>query len=808
MFRNYLKIALRNLLKNKTYSAINIFGLAIAFLCSMLLFLTVNDELTFDNFHVDKDRIYKVYNYTIGSEGERLSSAMSYPVAPTLKAEISEIIATSRFINWAGGGLEYKNKQLELSTNLVDEDFLKIFTFPVTNGNALTPLKDIGNAVISEDAAKNVFNTENPIGKTIKVKVMGEWKDLVVSAVVKLPSKNSSIEFDVLARTEISPAYQAGKTDWNNQHHTVYAKLSTTATQHQIEKKLRGVLKKHYPIDSTFMKDQGYKADANGDYLSLRLLPISELHFHDSLGEGNFVVSKSYIYTLLLIGFFILAIACFNFINLSIAKAFTRVKEVGVRKCLGANRKQVFTQIWSESLFVCVISLLIAIFGAIVLFPYFNQIFGARLSLDFFYRSITVLMVLAGTLIVSFVAGGYPAYVVSKLNTISVLKGSFNIKRPGVFRNALVVLQFSMAALLMICTIVAYKQFEYMRTMPLGFNKESVISIPLYNRSNGRNTLNQFRLRLASHSSVIGITGSNINIGLGKDGNTSKHGMGFGYKDKGINTNWMSVDYDFAKTLGMKLIAGRDFSKDYVSDTTNAVIVTESTAKQFTSGDPIGITFSTDTTKPNWTIVGVIPDFHLYSLHEKSEPLTMDISSKSKIGYVFIKTNSKNPFALMEQIKAIYKELEPGKEFLGTFMDDNTDKWYEKEKRFSLLLATSAVIAIVLSCLGLFALALLMIQQRIKEIGVRKVLGASVLSINNLLAKDFLKLVVLALIIASPVAWWLMNKWLQDFPYKITIGIFVFVAVASSAIIISMLTISYNTMKAALTNPVKSLRTE
>ena len=344
--------------------------------------------------------------------------------------------------------------------------------------------------------------------------------------------------------------------------------------------------------------------------------------------------------------------------------------------------------------------------------------------------------------------------------------------------------------------------------MPLGFNKESIINIPLYNRSNGRDVINQLRIRLASQASVVSISGSNINVGLGKDGSISKRASSFSHGDKSIYTNMLTVDYDFLTTLGIKLLKGRDFSKEFSTDTVSAVVVTESMASQFGVKDPIGLTFSMDSAMPPSTIIGIIPDFHLYSVHEKTEPLTLDISRDMGVGYVFIKVNSNNPSQVMDMVKAIYKELEPGREFRGTFMDENTERWYSKEKSLSMLLGISSVIAIVLSCLGLFALALLMIQQRIKEVGVRKVLGASVFNINLLLAKDFLRLVIIAIALATPLAWWLMNKWLYNFPYHTTISWITFFMVGAVAIAIAVLTISFHTIKAALSNPVKSLRTE
>ncbi len=807
MLRNYFKIAFRNLGKNKIYAFINIFGLSLAFLCSILLFINAYDQLSFDNFHEDKERIFKTYNYAKNMEGEQLGGVMSFPVATTLKDEVPEIESATRFA-WCDGIVEYNGKTVNLSCNLVDPDFFKVFTFPVSSGNKISPLNDLGNIVLTEYAAKKIFNTSEPIGKSIKLKVMGEWKSLVVSAVLKDFPENSSLTFDALARTELRNDFEENKNNWNMQNHEVFVKIATNASQLVVQNKIRSALKKLVPVDSLNLAKEGYLKDENGDYNSIRLLPITEIHFNNEIGTGNDSVSKTYLYSLLIISLFILATACFNFINLNIAQSFNRSKEVGVRKCLGASRKQIFLQVWGESLLICIIALIIGFSASLFVFPYFNQVFNTHLQLNFFYKPSTILSVLAAVITVSLFAGGYPALIISKLNTTGILKGKLSMKKPGFFRNSLIVFQFSTACLLMICTLIAFKQFDFMKNQPLGINKDAIISIPLSNGLNGRKTLEKIKDRLSNQTDIKSITGSNINIGLGKDGSTSKWSIGFEHKGEGILTNWLSVDYDFVKTFGIKILKGRDFDINYGTDSSASVLVTEGMAKQFKVTDVVGTAFSTDSTQPNWNIIGVIPDFHLYSLHEKIEPITLNISSSSDIRYVFVKVNAKNAVSAMDKISNVYKEIAPNKEFRGSFLDDNIDRWYQNEKRLSLLLGISSVVAIALSCLGLFALALLMIKQRIKEIGVRKVLGASVFSINQLLAKDFLKLVIIAIIIASPIAWWLMTKWLQDFPYKTTIGILVFIAVGLTAIIISLLTISFNTIKAAMANPVESLRTE
>jgi ABC-type antimicrobial peptide transport system permease subunit len=807
MIKNYFKIAFRNMLKHKTYATINIFGMSLAFLCGLLLFLNAFFELSFDDFFLDGDRIYKVYNYSLHEEGPERGSTMAYPAAPTFKNEINEVEFSTRFM-WGGSNVRYQNRKIDLQINFVDKDFFKVFNFGIANGNKANPLDDLSSAVITKHAAKKIFNNENPIGKIISVRVQNEWKDLTVTAVADDFPENSSIKFDILARPELREDYSENKENWNMQHHDVYLKLAANASQKSVEQKLREVYKKHISIDSSDVIKSGYKKDENGDFFSFRLLPVNQIHFDNEIGSGESTVSKTYIYTLLLICFFILAIASFNFINLNIARSFTRAKEVGVRKSLGASSHQIFMQVWGESLMICIFALLVGIIASILLIPYFNQLFDAKLSLNIFKNPSAIISIFSGLLIISLIAGGYPALIISKYNTASVLKGKVSLKKPGFFRNTLIVLQFGMACLLMTCTLIAYNQFDFMCSMPLGFNKEAVISVPLSGDSNGRYVIEQLRNKLNNQSSIVSITGSNINFGIGKDGGTSMMSRGFGYKDKSIFTNWMSVDYEFLKTMDIKLLNGRDFSRDFTSDTLEGVLVTEAMAKQFGVKNPLGLNFSLDTALPDLKIVGIIDDFHLYSLHKETEALTIDISPSSPLSYAFIKTKNQNPIAAMNLVKKAFKEIMPGKEFEASFLNENTERWYQKEKRLSMLFGISSIVAILLSCLGLFALALLMIQQRIKEIGVRKVLGASIFHINQLLAKDFIKLVLVSICIATPLAWYLMNKWLQDFPYRIQIHWQTFAIVSILAIAISLITISFHTIKASLQKPVNNLRSE
>lgn len=811
MFKNYIKTAWRTIRKHKLHTAINILGMSVAFLCSIYLFLIAYYEFSFDNFHQNSSSVFKVYNFYNdypNETGSRRSATMGLPVAPTLKAEVPGVEMATRYKN-GNGAVEYKGKELNLQLHYVDNDFFSIFSFPVVSGNAKAPLGDVGNIAMSEYAAKAIFGKEDAIGKTLKVKTDGEWRNLLVSAIVKDFPDNSSLTYDLLVRTELRPDYISAKDRWNSQDHDVYIKLAKGITATDAQNRMRPVVEKYRATDINEMKQRGAKPDEHGDLLALRLLPLSDIHFDTEKGTGS-VTAKSYLYTLLAVGLLILIIAVFNFINLNIAQAFTRIKEVGVRRSLGAGSKQIILQVWGESFLICLVSVIIGIATLAICIKPLNQLLQQQINLYYLFRPFPILFIVLLIILVSLLAGGYPALTVSKLSTISVLKGHVTVKRPGIFRNALIVIQFVMACLLMVSGLIVFRQFEYMRKRPLGFNQESVISVPLSHPEKGKKIVANLRMQLANQAAVESVTGSDINFGVGKDGGTSRISSGFDYNGKLIRTNVITVDYDFLKTMGIPLKSGRDFSTAFGTDTSRNVIVTESMAKSFGVTNPLGLSFITDSSEPRSTIIGIIPDFHLYSLHEEAKPLSIYLANANSdfIDYALVKIKNQNAIEAMDLVKEAYKKADPGAEFNASFIDENVGRWYNKEKNFSKILGVATSVATLLSCLGLFAMSALMIGQRIKEIGVRKVLGASVQNIAALLSKDFLLLVVLAVVIAAPLSWWLMSKWLSDFPYRTPISWWLFAISGIAALTIAIITISLHTVRAAIANPVKSLRSE
>jgi putative ABC transport system permease protein len=804
MFKNYLKIAWRNLWKHKTFAVIVVFGMSIAFAATLLLSLTAYHELSFDQFHTNKDHLYQFYFEDHRPQGVENNSSMPVPLGPAIKAEYIDVKYVSRYGSSANDLVRYHNKEVDMNIRTVDPDFLKMFTFPITSGNTQTPLGDLNDIVISEHCAKVLFDQEDPVGKTIEIKGVEQWNAFRVTAVAKDAPDNSSITFDILCRFEHLPWYKELTGTWDSQNHEVFVQLRDKTTQAAFDENLRSFSRKYYADKIAGLKRDGAQPDAKGDYVRLRTAAFKDIHFNEVSGTGA-GVSKFYPYMLLIISAFILFIACVNFVNLSLARSFTRAKEIGIRKVMGALRWQLIAQFWGEALIVSLLGLIGGLLLGWVLLPYYQQTFYRGLSVSMFNSPLLIIYIFAGFILITLFAGGYPAWMVSAFNTIQTVKGKLPVGRTNRVRNSLMVVQFVLSSLLIICTLVVWQQINYIRTMPLGYNKQQVISMPIGPNMEGEKLLTLLRSRLASEPRVISLSATDINIGRGRDGSSGTSRMTFDYKNKGIKTNWLRVDYDYLKTLDIKLLAGRDFSRSFGMDT-SGVLINETMAKQLGEKDPLTAVLDLDGS--HLQVLGVVKDFHFQSLHRALEPLTMTVRPNWGVNYIFVRVQPDNLPASMAVLEKAWKEVNPKMPFLGSFLDENTDRTYTKETRLSKIFMSGAVLAILISCMGLFAIALLAILQRTKEIGIRKVLGASVPHIVGLVSKDFLILVVIAIVIASPIAWYMMNQWLQSFAYRIDIAWWIFALAGVIAVVIAFITLSLQSVRAALKNPVKSLRSE
>lgn len=805
MLKSYVTIALRTLWRNKGYAAINSIGLSVAFCICTFLFLTAYFQLSFNSFHQDQKRIFQTYFFKNAPEKIERMGNMPLPLTPALKAEYEDVEGAARVMEMRKSTIEYKGKFVEKDVTLTDPDFFQIFSFPLIKGNSKTVLMDLRSIVITKTMAQILFGKEDPMGKVLQIGGEGNQKGYIVSGVSTDVPENSSIRFDALIRVENLPNYQATQNQWDAFSHKAFVKLAPHVDQKTFENRLKPFAQKYLTAEIESLKNRGAKPDKNGDIFAIRLQNLSKVHFDTDISSGPPIAM---VYAIIGIGLFILFIACINFVNLSIARSFTRAREVGVRKTLGALKGQLFVQIWGESTLLCFIGFVVGLLLTYVLLPEFNAAFGAKFTISYMLQPQVIALLFGLFVLVTLVAGGYPALQMAAFHPVEVLKGKISLKRPGVLRNSLIVAQFAMSALLACCSVIAFQQVNYMRQKPLGFEKEQVISIPVGSKANGRQVLQRMRNKLASDPAIVSITGTGVNLGRGKDGTNSRSVIGFNYKGKEVASDWLLVDYDYIKTLQIPLLGGREFDPAYPSDSLDRVVITQSMADMIGEKEPVGKFFQTDTAGAKIQIIGVVPDFHLYSLANEIKPITMHLSHSEPIHYIFVRVAPASLSASMDKMKEVWKEVAPGTEFIGSFLDENIEAWYRDVERLFQIFGLASFVAILLSCSGLFAVALLVIEQRTKEIGIRKVLGASIPAIIFVLSKDFIKLVLIALAIAIPLAWFFMQQWLNEYPYQIEISIWIFIGVGIAATLIALLTVGYQSIKAALANPVKALRSE
>lgn len=804
MLRNYFNISLRNLWKHKTFSLINLVGLSLAFATSLLLFLTSYQEFTYNHVHQNMDHIYRYYLKVNRAEETNFGSTVPAPVKDALVADYKKEIKHISRIRDISFVVKYKDKTISEGAVAVDADYAKMFSFDFIEGSAETALSDLSNIVLREDVAKKIFGDEPAMGKIIMAEIGDNPVPLKVSGITaKLPD-NTNIENDMMVRYEINPDYIANKDNWNNSSSSLYVQANDGITHSELEKSLKSFGPKYYKDAIEQVKKEGGKPDENGDIISAKMLPFGKEHFDRNIG-GRGAMSIVYPYTLLIISIFIIFIACINFVNLSISRSILRAREVGIRKALGAIRGQVMGQFWGEALVTCLISLMLGILFFKLSITGFNALFNTTLSFQLLYNLNILGIVGLVFLLITFVAGGYPAWFISKVNTIEVLKGKLKTSSgSGLLRKTLIVKQFTISVLLISCTFIIWSQLQYLRTKPLGLDQNHVISVPVGREVEGSRMLTLLKSKLSGHPNIINITAADNNIGYGKDNSSSKSQFGIMHEGKMVNTNGLFVDFEYLKTMGIALKEGRDFSANFPSDSTKACIINESMAKVLGSKDLIDKKIELNEGK---VIVGIIKDYHFESLKNNIEPITLMING-FPYTHIFIKIADKNVDATLAAIETSYREIAPNSEYLGSFLDENRNEQYRAERRFTQMFIYAAILAIFLSCLGLFAIAVINITDRFKEIGIRKVLGSSIAGLIWELSKDFMMLVLISIFIAAPFAYYFMEQWLSDFAYRIDIQWWFFALSGFTALVIAFCTISYHAIRAALMNPVKSLRSE
>lgn len=810
MLTNYLKIAWRNVRKNRAFAAINILGLAIGMATCLLISLFVRDELSYDRFHQNADRIYRVVlRGTLNGEQLREANVMP-PVAQTLQSRFPEVEETVRLRGIGFPRLTYGEKSFrEDKVTYADSTLFRVFTLPLLKGDARTALTRPNTVVITQKTAQRYFGDEDPMGKVLTMD-NGRATFTVTGVMANVP-RNSHFQFDLFASMASLP--EANQTNWMQSNFFTYLLLPDGYDYRQLEAKLVPVVQTHMapPLEKVLGMSRA-EFRKNGTLVGLFLQPLTDIHLHSDLKPETDLEPGGdvrYVYLFGAIAVFMLLLACINFMNLSTAGAAKRAKEVGVRKVLGSAKSRLIGQFLTESALLTSLALVLAVGLVVALLPLFNSLAGKALTLNL-TRTPWVLPGLIGFgLLVSLLAGSYPAFFLSSFRPISVLKSAtVGTGRSGL-RSGLVVFQFLVSISLIIATTVVYQQLRYIQTIRLGYDKEQVLVL----EGTGALGKNEavFRRQLTQDSRVVNASVSGFLPNTRY--NTGLIAMQPDRNDAQMTRmSWFGIDPYYLPTLGMTLAAGRNFAPNSRSDSAG-VLINETAARLFGwSKSAIGRSLThpaidgSGADAQTYRVIGVVKDFHFRSLHERIAPAVMTLSDNA--GSIIVKTRTADITGLLSSIKSQWAAFGTEEPFTYSFLDESYRASYEAELKTSRILALFAGLTIFVACLGLFGLATFTAEQRTKEIGVRKVLGASVASIVQLLAKDFLKLVLIAMVIASPIAGYAMHRWLQEFAYRIDITWWVFAVAGLLAVGIALLTVSFQSIKAALMNPVKSLRSE
>jgi len=810
MFRNYLKVAFRNLWKNKTFSFINVLGLGIGLGCFLLISLYVLDELSYDSYNKKADSIYRINSDIRFGGGDLHLPVTSDMMGQVLKKDYPEVEEYTRIFASSGPKLVKKGNEYikELNSPHVDSTFFNVFTLKALKGDTKTALNEPNTVVLTKSTAQKYFNSIDVLGKTIETNDKGTTLYKVTAVVEDVP-KNSHFHFDFFFSMK-NVDYQWGTFTSHNFYTYVILKPGTDPKA--FEKKFDQYIEKYVLAEAKQFMQINSMEDFKkaGNKLEYTLMPLRKLHLYS---DRSFELSPpgniQYVYIFSAVALFILLIACINFMNLTTARSANRAKEVGIRKVLGTEKKNLISQFLTESTLLGVLSLILGILGAYLALPLFNDVADKSMSIQVLFSPMILPLLIALPVIVGLLAGSYPAFYLSGFRPIEVLKGKLKLgSKNGGLRSLLVVIQFATSIILIIGTIVIYRQLNYIQTKNLGFNKDQVLII---NDAYALNkNIDAFKNEVLQMPGVISGTLSSflpVSNSSRNDNSYSKEAVMD--SKNGINMQTWTVDYDYLKTMGISLAKGRNFSKEFGTDS-SAVIINETTAKFLAYDDPIGkkiySAFDNPATPREYTIIGVAKNFNYESLHTTVGPLTF-LLGRSR-GLASFKVKADNIPSLLKNVEAKWKQMAPSMPFSYRFLDESFAEMYRAEQRVGKIALTFAVLAILIACLGLFGLVTFIAEQRTKEIGIRKVLGASVNGIVGLLSKDFVKLVLIAFIISAPFAWWAMNKWLEDFAYRIHITWWIFILAAFIALAIALFTVSVQAIKAAIANPVKSLRTE
>ena len=810
MIKNYIKIAWRNLKRYRLLSFINLFGLAVGLTCCLLILTYILNELSYDRYNKDADQVYRVTRTFYNGNGEKTMklSTISPPFGYYMPAEFPEIQKMTRLLNSGTTPLRYKDKLInQPDVYFADENLFDVFTVKVLEGSPKTALSEPFSVMMTEETARKYFGSEDPMNKVLRA---NNQFDVKVTGIYKAFPPNAHLHPDILVSFNTlkdSAVYGAEnlRTNWGNNSFFTYIKLPKNYDIKKMESRFPAFLDNH-------MAGQ-YNGVKPSKATSLGLQKLTDIHLYshtDYEAEPNGDINRVYIFSA--IALFILLIACINYMNLSTARSALRAKEIGIRKVIGARKKELIFQFLGESIIISWLAALLAFILLYFSLPWLNRLSGQQLSVSLLLKWQVLVPLLLTPFLVGFISGIYPALFMSGFQPVKTLKGLFKVGGSSIsFRKVLVVTQFAISIILIITTTVVFQQLHFMQNASLGYDKDHIVTLPYYSQLN--NQYESFRNALLRNSNIreVGLS-SRIPTGrLLDDMGASAPGADSLVPVK-AEIRYVATDYDFIPTYGISLAAGRNFSREYGTDTSNFVI-NESAVKAIGWKSPqqaIGKDFKYGFI--NGHIIGVMKDFNFESLHQTIKPLIfiMPASTGNNTFYnnISIKISGQHISSALATLKDTWQKYLPDLPYEYSFLDNRFSKLYQAEQRQASIFTVFACIAIFIACLGLFGLSAFAITQRVKEIGIRKVLGARAGSIVTLLSTDFLKLVVISAIIAFPVAWYAMTKWLEDFAYRIDIHWWVFVLSGIVTLLVALITVSFQAIKAAMTNPVQSLRSE
>ncbi len=799
MIKNYLKVSIRNLLKHKGYAFINILGLAVGIAASVLIFLYITNEMSYDKFHEKADRTYRI-TADWSNKGDSRIHQLGTPfiLAQTIREKYPQVEAITQLSGPLGDVIvRYRDNAFkETEAFCAEPSFFDVFSFPLLKGNPETSLKDPNMLVMTQSLAKKYFGDEDPMGKTIEMQASGDKLFFQITGVMEDIPQNSHFRFDMLISMKtVYPEPSMGWT-WNN--YTTYVTLQEAVTQSLMEEKLVEIDKVHF------------RGGAEHIPWIWTLEPLTRIHLHSDLVTGNQPNgSMAYVRLFTIVAVLILLIAGINFVNLATARSTRRAKEVGLRKVVGSLRRQLIQQFLSESILMSLIALVFAVILIQAALPFYRNLTGKTLALSYFGNPFVILGLLGLALCVGILAGLYPAFFLSSFKLTNVLKGSplASRGRGALFlRNGLVVFQFAMSVLLIIGSLVIFRQLEYIKNQRLGFDKEHVVII--HNADTLGGQLEAYMERLKRQSDVLGVTAVRSVPGRGSPN------WGIGVEgielERPLNMNFMTCDQDFADVLNIKMLEGRFMSRDFPADV-DSVVINKKAAEYFGIENPVGKKLRIWWTEKDLTIIGIIDNFHFESLHRYVRsmgyllPEAIDSTQKP---YLLVKIKSQVTSGVLSNLQKTWESMSAGLPFEFTFLDDKVNSLYQNDNRAGKIVTLFSCLAIFVSCLGLFGLAAFVAEQRTKEIGVRKVLGAPLSNIMWLLTGQFVKWVIVANLIAWPVGYWIMNRWLQGFAFRASLSLWIFLASGLAALAIAALTVSSQVIKAALANPAESLKYE